>query len=279
VTERGWRDEEDRVGLRPDWAPYEIDLDRPNAARAYDYYLGGAHNFAVDREMADRAIAAWPELPMIMRANRAFLRRAVQFLVDRGVRQFLDLGSGIPTVGNVHDVALAADPGCRVVYVDIDPVAVLHGRALLQDRPEATAVHADLRDPRGLFEHAEVQAHLDLAQPIAVLMVAVLHFVPDQDDPAAIVAGYRDTVADGSYLAICHASDGARPELAAEHRAIYASTGTPMTMRSRDQVETMFTGFELVDPGVVYMALWRPDDDVPDRPELFPGYAGVARKP
>jgi hypothetical protein len=278
VTELGWGDD-DRAGIRPAWAPDEIDLDRPNAARVYDYYCGGAHNFAVDREIGDRAIAAWPKLPLVTRANRGFLRRAVRFLAGRGVRQFLDLGSGIPTVGNVHDVALAADPACRVVYVDIDPVAVLHSRALLADRPEVTAVHADLRDPRGLLEHPEVQAQLDFAQPVAVLMVAVLHFVPDQDDPAGVVAGYRDAIAEGSYLAICHATDDAS-DLAAEHQAIYAPTATPMTMRSRGEVEALFAGFELVDPGVVYLAVWRPDDghEVPERPELFAGYAGVARK-
>jgi hypothetical protein len=269
------------AGERPSWAPYDIELDRPNAARVYDYYLGGAHNFAVDREMANQAIAAWPELPQIMRANRAFLRRAVRFLVGQGVQQFLDLGSGIPTAGNVHDIALAADPSCRIAYVDIDPVAVLHSRALLSDRPEVTAVLADLRDPKTVLADPEIRGHLDLSRPVAVLMVAVLHFVADSDDPAGIVAGYRDAVAPGSYLAICHASDDAQPDLAAEHRAIYANTRTPMTMRSGEQVEALFEGFELVDPGVVYMSLWRPDDidEVPARPELFPGYAGVARKP
>jgi S-adenosyl methyltransferase len=247
----------------------------------YDYYLGGAHNFAVDRQMADQAIAAWPELPQIMRANRAFLRRAVRFLVGQGIRQFLDLGSGIPTVGNVHDVALAADPGCRIVYVDIDPVAVLHSRAILEDRPEVVAVHADLRYPQAVLSVPEVSGHLDLSQPVAVLMVAVLHFVRDGDDPAGIVAGYSDAIADGSYLAICHATDDAQPDLAAEHRAFYARTPTPMTMRSREQVAALFDGFELVDPGVVYMSAWRPDEteDVPEHPEVFPGYAGVARKP
>jgi hypothetical protein len=246
----------------------------------YDYYLGGAHNFAVDREMANRAIEAWPELPQIMRANRAFLRRAVRFLVGRGIRQFLDLGSGIPTAGNVHDVALSADPACRIVYVDIDPVAVLQGRALLQDHPQVTAVRADLRDPTSLLAHPEVRGQLDLSRPVAVMMVAVLHFIPDRDDPAGIVARYRDSVAEGSYLAICHASDDAQPGRAAEHRAMYARTPTPMTMRSRDEVEALFDGFELVEPGVAYMATWRPDDieEVPALPELFPGYAGVARK-
>jgi S-adenosyl methyltransferase len=266
----------DRAG----WLPEEIGLDRPNAARMYDYYLGGAHNFAVDRQMADRAIAAWPELPQIMRANRAFLRRAVRFLVDRGVRQFLDLGSGIPTAGNVHDVALAADPSCRVVYVDVDQVAVLQARALLSGHPQVTAVEADLRDPGSVLAHPEVRGQLDLTRPVAVMMVAVLHFVADPDDPARIVAGYRDRIAEGSYVAICHASDDAQPERAAEHRAVYARTPTPMTMRSRDQVEALFAGFELVEPGVVYMATWRPDDvdEGPERPALYPGYAGVARK-
>ncbi|MDQ7906423.1 SAM-dependent methyltransferase [Phytohabitans sp. ZYX-F-186] len=265
---------------RPDWAPYGVDLDRPNAARVYDYYLGGAHNFAVDREMAAQAMAAWPELPQIMRANRAFLRRAVRFLVRSGVRQFLDLGSGIPTVGNVHEVARAQDPSCRVVYVDIDPVAVAQSRAILDGDPLVRAVQADLRSPARVLDLAVTEGGLDLAQPVAVLLVAVLHFVADGDDPAGVIGGYREATAPGSAIAVCHATADGQGDKADEHRAFYARTPTPMTMRSRAEVGKLLEGYELVEPGLVYMALWRPEDDeLPDRPEDYPGYAAVGFHP
>ncbi|GAA4449872.1 SAM-dependent methyltransferase [Phytohabitans houttuyneae] len=261
---------------RPDWAPYGVDLDRPNAARVYDYYLGGAHNFAIDRQMAAQALAGWPELPLIMRANRSFLRRAVRFLVSSGVRQFLDLGSGIPTVGNVHEVARAEDPACRVVYVDIDPVAVAHSRAILDGDPQVTAVQADLRSPANVLDLAEKEGALDLDKPVAVLMVAVLHFVPDADDPAGVIARYRQATAPGSAIAVCHATADGQGGRADEHRALYARTPTPMTMRSRAEVDRLLTGYDLVEPGLVYMAQWRPDEDeLPERPEDYPGYAAV----
>ncbi len=260
---------------RPDWAPYGVDLDRPNAARVYDYYLGGAHNFAVDRQMAAQALAGWPELPLIMRANRAFLRRAVRFLVRSGVRQFLDLGSGIPTVGNVHEVAQAEDPATHVVYVDIDPVAVAHSRAILDGDARVRAVHADLRSPADVLDLAQREGGLDLSQPVAVLLVAVLHFVPDADDPAGLIASYREATVPGSAIAVCHATADGQGDKADEHRALYARTPTPMTMRSHAEISRLLAGYELVEPGLVYMSLWRPDDEPPSRPEDYPGYAAV----
>lgn len=259
----------------------EIDLSRPSAARVYDYYLGGAHNFAVDREMAQQAIRLWPELPVIMQANRAFLRRAVRYCVSAGVRQFLDLGSGIPTAGNVHEVARAVDPGTRVVYVDRDPVAVTYSRSILGDDRQTTVVKADLRAPDALMARPEVTSLLDFDQPIAVMMVAVLHFVPDSDDPAGIIAGYREAMAPGSFLVVSHASDEAQPEKVEEHRELYRRTSTPMTMRTREQVTALFEGFDVVDPGVVFLPLWRPEspDDVDEHPERFTGLAAVGRKP
>jgi S-adenosyl methyltransferase len=265
---------------RPDWAPYGVDLDRPNAARVYDYYLGGAHNFAVDRQMAAQALAGWPELPLIMRANRSFLRRAVRFLARSGVRQFLDLGSGIPTVGNVNHVAHAEDPPARVVYVDIDPVAVAHSRAILDGDARVTAVQADLRSPDLVLDLATREGGLDLTQPVAVLLVAVLHFVPEADDPAGVIARYRDATAPGSAIAICHATADGQGDRADQHRALYARTPTPMTMRSRAAVGRLLAGYDVVEPGLVYMSLWRPDDDdPPDRPEDYPGYAAVGFRP
>ena len=271
-----------RAGVeRPEWAPVGIDLDRPSAARVYDFYLGGFHNFAADREMGRQAVEMWPELPEIMRANRGFLRRAVEFLVDAGVRQFLDLGSGIPTVGNVHEVAQRLAPDTRVVYVDNDPVAVEHAQAILAGDDRTVVVQADLRDPDAVLGDPAVQGLLDLSRPIAVLMVAVLHFVPDEDDPAGLVARFRKAVPSGSYVALSHASAGDQADRAAEHRGLYRRTATPMTMRTRDQVVRLFDGWELVEPGVVYLPQWRPEPETPepDRPERTPGLAGVGRKP
>jgi hypothetical protein len=266
---------------RPEWAPIGIDLDRPSAARVYDFYLGGFHNFAADREMGRQAVQMWPDLPEIMRSNRGFLRRAVEFLVDAGVRQFLDLGSGIPTVGNVHEVAQRLAPDSRVVYVDNDPVAVEHSQAILAGDDGTVVVQADLRDPDAVLGDPAVRTLLDLNRPIAVLMVAVLHFVPDDADPAGLVARFRDAVAPGSYLALSHATTGERADRAAEHRGLYQRTATPMTMRTREQVEHLFDGWELVQPGLVHLPQWRPEPGTPspDRPERMPGLAGVGRKP
>jgi hypothetical protein len=258
-----------------------IDLDRPAAARVYDFYLGGFHNFAVDREMGRQAITMWPELPEIMKANRGFLRRAVRFLAGAGVRQFLDLGSGIPTVGNVHEIAQRAARDSRVVYVDNDPVAVEHSRAILAGDERTAVVHADLRDPEAVLADPVVTGLFDPAEPVAVLMVAVLHFVPDEAVPAELVARFRDGTAAGSYLAISHATAGDQPDRAAEHRGLYQRTATPMTMRTRAQISQLFDGYELAPPGLVYLPEWRPEPDGPavERPERFAGLAGVGRKP
>ncbi|ONI84610.1 hypothetical protein ALI22I_29120 [Saccharothrix sp. ALI-22-I] len=266
---------------KPTMAPNDIDLSRPSAARVYDYYLGGAHNFAVDRKMAQQAIAMWPDLPLIMQANRAFLRRAVRHCVSAGVRQFLDLGSGIPTAGNVHEVARAAAADARVVYVDIDPVAVAHSRSILGDDRQTTVVHADLRHPDQLLTRPEVTSLLDWNQPVAVMMVAVLHFVPDDDNPAKTITDYRNALAPGSFLVMSHATHEGRPQQADEHQDLYRRTPTPMTMRSRAEVTAFFDGFDLVDPGVVYLPLWRPEspDEVDEHPERFTGLAAVGRKP
>ncbi len=266
---------------RPNWAPDEVDLDRPSAARVYDYYLGGSHNFAVDREMARRAIELWPELPQIMQANRAFLRRAVRYLVARGVTQFLDIGSGIPTAGNVHEVAQGAYPDARVVYVDIDPVAVAHSRAILSGDERTDIVQGDLRDVDGLLADPRTGRLLDLSQPIGVLMVALLHFVPDSDDPAALISRYRKSMGPGSHLVVSHATHEGQPDQAGPHRALYRRTATPMTMRSRPEIVALLDGFELVEPGVVFLPQWRPDSptDVDEHPERFTGYAVVGFQP
>jgi SAM-dependent methyltransferase len=262
---------------RPDWVPADLELDQPNAARTYDYYLGGSHNLAVDRELAQRVIEAMPEVPLMARANRAFLRRAVLFCVEAGVRQFLDLGSGIPTVGNVHEVAQRAAPECRVVYVDVEPVAVAHARAILAGNARATVLQADIREPDRILADPALVELLDLSRPVAVLMVAVLPWVVDDDDVARIVTRFRDAVAPGSYLVVSHGTE----KIPGAVREQYQRASSPFVVRSRAQVMRLFAGFELVDPGLVYTQQWRPDwiGQVEDHPEWSGTLAGVGRMP
>jgi hypothetical protein len=266
---------------RPNWAPDEIDLERPSVARVYDYWLGGAHNFAADRALANQALGIMPSLKAAILTNRAFLRRAVHHLASVGVRQFLDLGSGIPTVGNVHEVARQAAPDSRVVYVDIDPVAVAHSRSLLRDNPLVRVLQSDIRDPAAVLKSPEVTDLLDLSQPIAVLMIALLHFVPDSDDPAEIIAGYRDRLPSGSYFALSHlgTEPGEEPEGWQRYRDLYARSVTPLTSRNQREIAAFFTGFSLVPPGVTRMPLWRPVDVPEPDADRFPGFAAVGRKP
>ncbi|ACV80337.1 SAM-dependent methyltransferase [Nakamurella multipartita] len=265
---------------RPSWAPPEIDLDRPSAARVYDYYLGGFHNFPADRAMAQEAIRMWPELPVMMQANRAFLRRAIRYCVSRGITQFLDIGSGIPTVGNSHEVARQADPQSRVVYVDIDPIAVAHSRAILGDDPATRVLQGDLRRPDEILNDERVRELLDLDRPVAVLMVALLHFVPDADQPREVIAQLGDALVEGSMLVVSHASSDGQPELAARHQQLYSRTPTPMTMRSKVEIESLFGDFALQEPGVVPIARWHPDPGAQAHPEIerMVGFAGVGLK-
>jgi hypothetical protein len=266
---------------RPSWAPPEVDISRPSASRIYDVFLGGSHNFAADREVAAKAVAHMPELPMVLRENRRFLWRAVGMLAGPlGMRQFLDLGSGIPTVGNVHEIAQQVDPACRVVYVDIDPIAVLHSRAILQGNANATAIRADFRRPLPILQDPALRDMLDLRRPVAVLLVAALHFIPDAEDPASIVTQLRDAVAPGSYLAISHASDeGKAPSGQAEAQQVYARSDNAVIMRPRAALERFFRGWEFVDPGLTRMPLWHPDETPGPDAADYPGFCAVARKP
>ncbi|MGH3867366.1 MAG: SAM-dependent methyltransferase [Pseudonocardiaceae bacterium] len=264
----------------PSWASDGLNIERLSPARVYDYYLGGSHNFVVDRRLARQAMDLWPELPLIMQANRAFLRRSVRYLVQQGITQFLDIGSGIPTEGNVHEVAQAASPQSRVVYVDVDPVAVAHSRAMLSGNPLAGIIQADLCDVAAIFDDPRARQLLDRDRPIGVLMVAVLHYVPDEANPTNIVARYREMMGPGSYLVASHATHEGRPDQAGPCTELYRRAGAPLTMRSRLEVEALFDGFDLVPPGAVFLPLWRPDSpaDVDDHPEEFSGYAVVGRR-
>ena len=263
-----------------DWVPDGIDLTRPSVARVYDYLLGGFHNFPADRQLAESVIAAYPLTPATARAARSFLTRAVLHLArDHGVRQFLDLGSGIPTQGNVHDVVQQVDPGSRVVYVDVDPVAVAHGEAILRDNPNAVAVQADLRRPDEVLSLPAVTELLEPGRPTAVLMMLVLHFVPDEDGPADILRGYREGLGTGSWLALSHGTTEFTPrEVTDEVTKLYRTTTMPGTPRNREQIGTLLEGYELVPPGLVLLEQWQPGSvaDVQD-PERFPVWAGVAR--
>lgn len=267
---------------KPVWVPDDIPLDRPSAARMYDYYLGGHHNFEIDRQVAAQAVAMWPDLPLIMQANRAFLRRAVGYLTEEGIAQFLDIGSGIPTAGNVHEVAQRADPAARVVYVDMDPVAVAHSRAILRGNPGAAVIQGDAQRQEQILDHPHVRRLIDRGQPLAVLLVALLHFVADDEVAQRAVRVLREALAPGSYLVISHASYEGMPEESRAHERLYTRTPTPMRMRSRDDIAGFFDGLDLVEPGLVYIPLWRPegpDDLFLERPERCTGFAGVGRKP
>jgi SAM-dependent methyltransferase len=235
----------------------------------YDYYLGGSHNFEVDREAARKAMAAFPGLPKIMQANRAFMRRAVRYAVAQGITQFLDIGSGIPTFGNVHEVAEAASERSRVVYVDNDPVAVAHSRAVLEGDDRADIAAADFLDPRGILGSEPVRRLLDLDRPVALLLVALLHFFEDKDEPYEALAELRDALAPGSLLVITHASaEGGpnTPEQARDVTDVYRRNGLVFVMRSGPEIARFFDGFPLVEPGLVALPDWRPDESASPRP-------------
>ncbi|HEY3871161.1 MAG TPA: SAM-dependent methyltransferase [Actinocrinis sp.] len=259
---------DDAMVYRPAWVPGDIDIERPSVARMYDYFLGGSHNLAADRELAKQALEAFPDAPYIVRANRAFLRRAVTVLCDLGVDQFLDLGSGIPTAGNVHETVRLADPAARTVYVDSDPVAFAHASALLAGEPLVRVLHEDLRDPDAVLRGAAATGLLDFARPVAVLLVSVLPFIPDADDPAGIVAAYRDATVPGSFLAISHGTNDYRPEAVGKVEGVYTRTTQPGVFRSRAQITGLMPRYELLPPGLVDAILWRPDpgDDPADDP-------------
>lgn len=263
------------------WIPAEITLDRPNSARVYDYWLGGYHNFEIDRTMGDRVMTVYPDIRLAAHANRAFLRRAVEFCAAQGIDQFLDLGSGLPTVGNVHQIAQAANPAAHVVYVDKDPVVVAHSLAMLQDDPHVTAIQVDIRQPDQVLAHPEVQRLLDFDRPMAVLLLSILHAFPEDEIAYGTVRVLRDALSSGSYLAVSHGTSEGGPADALEQiEQLYANR--PHKLRSRAEVQRFFDGLEMVDPGLVYIPLWRsegPDDVFIDTPERVLAFAGVGRKP
>lgn len=258
--------------------PPGVDPTVPNVARMYDYYLGGKDNYPADRDAAQRFVEALPEVPWGARENRKFLTRAVRALAGAGVRQFVDLGTGLPTQGQVHQVAHEIDPGARVVYVDYDPVVIAHANALLANRDNVATVRADLRDPDAVLDHPTTRGMIDLDQPVAVLLIAVLHFVPDDGNPAGIIGRLRERLSPGSYLAVSHAAWGERRRQQTEEAAaLYQRATAAVTFRSPEQILALFGDAELLEPGLVPTHEWRPDAEV-----VVPGggvlaYGAVAR--
>ena len=266
----------------PDWVPPEVDTKRANVARVYDYWLGGSHNFLADQDVARAIAAVEPDVRLFAQANRAFLGRAVRFLAGSGIRQFLDIGSGIPTEGNVHEVAQQAAPGSRVVYADIDPVAIAHSGAILAGNQDAAIINGDLRGPEKILANDDTQRLIDFSQPVGLLLMCVLHFIADAEDPWRIVARLRDALAPGSYLVIGHGTDEGNPVVVQAAKKMYnRSVSTQMHVRSHAEILRFFDGFDLVDPGLVYVPLWRPDSpaDVPSDPGKYWCFVGVGRKP
>jgi len=269
--------------------PRGTDLDRPNPARIYDYALGGDANFTADRAAFDALRAIYPDTALAARANRAFLRRAVIFLAQAGIDQFLDIGAGLPTVGNVHTLAQTMNPLARVVYVDNDPVAVRYSRQLLDREkvPHTAAIEADLRDPVAILAHPRARRLLDLSRPLALILAAVLPFIPDDDAALGAVRDLTAALPAGSYMIISHgtydgaSSDGASSDTLVQFTRLYAATTHPVGLRSRAQLARFFDGFELVSPGLVFTPAWRPDGSpspFTDEPERAAVLAGVGRK-
>ncbi|MQA85314.1 MAG: SAM-dependent methyltransferase [Streptosporangiales bacterium] len=262
-----------------EWAsPCDLKTHVPHAARVYDYWLGGKNNFSADRELAEKILAVVPEARQSVRANRAFLKRAVRFVAEAGIRQFLDIGSGLPTAENTHEVAQAVAPEARVVYVDNDPIVLVHSRALLGDSGSVTVVQADVREPEAIFADPEVRELVDVDRPLGVLILGMLHFVVDEEDPYGLVARFRDLVVPGSYLILSHLTGDADPARAKEFvEVVDRSPGAAKAkFRGRDQVGRFFDGFSVLEPGVVPVDRWRPE--TPEAMETFWLWAGVGRK-
>ena len=260
--------------------PYAgLDTSVAHPARVYDYWLGGTNNFPADREAAERVLAATPGLRFRVRANRAFLGRATRFLAaDAGIRQFLDLGTGIPAAGNTHEVAQRIAPEARVVYVDNDPIVLRHAQALLRGSPQGATdyLQADLREPGPILDRAA--GVLDFGQPVAVMLLGVLHLIADDEDPWGIVARLMDAVPAGSYLTISHPAIDIHAAQAAAQRAYNERVATPQTLRTREQVARFFTGLDLVEPGLVQVHQWRPDPGDAAPADAISAHGAVGRK-
>lgn len=261
-------------------APPGIDATVPSVARMYDYYLGGKDNFAVDRERADEVLRRVPDAGHACRANRRFLGRAVRFVAEAGIHQFLDLGTGLPSQNNVHEVAQRVHRDARVVYVDNDPIVLAHARALLARDASTVVIQEDMREPQKILANPDVTRMIDFSQPVAVLFVAMLHFLPDAEDPWGVVSAIAERMAPGSYLVLSHGTfENRAPAHVAAIQEEYQQATAPLLFRGREAIMRFFDGFELVEPGLVHLTDWRPDDPLePQRPGGEWMLAGAGRK-
>ncbi len=255
-----------------------MNTDKPNVARMYDYLLDGHQNFPADREMANKLLTILPHLKLTACVSRAFLRRSVNFLIEQGIDQFLDIGSGLPTIGNVHEVARRVVPDAKVVYVDIDPVAVEHSRAILVDTSGAIAIQADASQPEVILNHPDVQKTLDFDRPIGLLLLTVLHYIVDDEKAYGAVETLTNVLAPGSYIAITH---GSAEMVNPQEEELFKTSGSNTVNRSMEDVSKFFKGFELVEPGIVPTPLWHPEnenDALFHEPEKGYTWAAVGRK-
>jgi SAM-dependent methyltransferase len=262
--------------------PPEINTNVPQSARVYDYWLGGKDHFPADRALGDAIAEALPTIRTQVRAQRAFLGRAVRYLAEEaGVRQFLDIGTGIPSAGNVHDVAQEIAPKSRVLYVDNDPIVLAHARALMSGTSQGSVafIQADLREPEAILDDPAVAGTLDLAEPVGLVLIGVMHHLRDDDDPRRIVATLVDALAPGSYLVLSQSTPDFDPEAMGALAAASEQGGIPNVPRSLADTEAFFAGLELVEPGLAPMATWRPDPSAGMDPRSVYAYGGVARKP
>ena len=264
----------------PGGLPAGLDPNTPNVARVYDYWLDGKDNFQVDRDFAEKIIAIEPAAPYMARQNRGFLGRVVRFLTaEAGIRQFIDIGTGLPTQRSVHQVAQEIAPDARVVYVDSDEVVRIHARALLGDSSNVTAIRADFRDPEAILTHRDVNRLIDFDEPFALLLLAILHFIPDGDDPQGIIRRYSEVMAPGGHLAISCSTREADPARADKIIEEYRKASAPAVLRTSAEIMRFFDGFELLDPGgLVYTPQWRPDGRVDADPKKAWMLAGLGRK-
>jgi S-adenosyl methyltransferase len=256
------------------------DCNTPNVARIYDYYLGGKDNYASDREAARKVLGAAPDVPLAALENREFLRRAIQFLVEEAhISQFIDIGPGLPTQGNVHQIARQHDPDAHVAYVDNDPVVLAHGQAILQKVPGVSVISGDARRPDDILADAALRELIDLSLPVALCMSLIMHFIAEAEDPYGIVARLRDRLCPGSYLVLTHVTGDERDVgTISEITAVYDEATAPLVPRTRAEVTKLFDGFQLVEPGVVFLSQWRPTGEYYARGGTRWAYAGVARK-
>lgn len=263
------------------WVPAGVDMTRPNPARMYDYYLGGYHNFEVDREAAERVIQALPQTRALAQANRAFVRRVVDFMLDEGVRQFMDIGSGIPTVGHIHQHAEERGLAVHVIYVDRDPIAIAHAKMILEANETAAAIEADARDPQYILNHPDTMRLIDFREPVGILCIAVLPFIHDDEQVFDLLRQFYEPLAAGSYACLSHSSEEYASDELRRVVELYKQSSDPGSLRPIATIDAFFDGLELVEPGMTLAPLWRTNATQADIDTLggFSDYIGVGRVP